>query len=94
MLENYHQRQAQADADYAEAYTEWINSLPPAEREQLAALGLDSPDLPRRSAGIGLSRDAAEQSAASCLEEIIDESAGPQEHDDDFWKVAADLRAG
>jgi hypothetical protein len=94
MLEDYHQRQAAADQEYQQAYTEWIASMTPQERELLTTLGLDEPDLPRRSAGIGLSCDAAEQSGASCLDEIIDESAGPQEHDDDFWKVAADLRAG
>jgi hypothetical protein len=94
MLEDYNQRQAAADQEYQQAYTEWIASMTPQERELLAAQGLDSPEIPKRSAGIGLSCDAAEQSAASCLDEIIDESAGPQEHDDDFWKVAADLRAG
>jgi hypothetical protein len=94
-MSDYHQRQAEADQEYQQAYTAWLASMTPQEREQLAALGLDEPESPKqRSAGIGVSRDAAEQSAASCLEEIIDESAGPQEHDDDFWKVAADLRAG
>ena len=70
MLENYHQRQAEADQEYQQAYTEWINGMTPHEREQLAALGLDSPELPKRSAGIGVSRDAAEQSAAQTLDEI------------------------
>jgi hypothetical protein len=93
-MSDYHQRQAEADQEYAREYASWIASIGQEEREQLAALGLDSPEIPKRSAGIGLSCDAAEQSAASCLDEIIDESAGPQEHDDDFWKVAADLRAG
>jgi hypothetical protein len=93
-MSDYHQRQAEADQEYQQAYAEWINGMTPHEREQLAAQGLDSPEIPKRSAGIGVSRDAAEQSGASCLDEIIDESAGPQEHDDDFWKVAADLRAG
>ncbi len=91
---DYRIRQSAAEIEYAKSYRSWVDSLPPEERRELAALGLDEPDLPRRSAGVGLSRDAAEQSGASCLDEIIDESAGPQEHDDDFWKVAADLRAG
>ena len=93
-MSDYHQRQATLDQEYAKEYAAWLDTLSPQERQQLAALGLDSPEIPKRSAGIGLSCDAAEQSAASCLDEIIDESAGPQEHDDDFWKVAADLRAG
>jgi DNA-binding phage protein len=50
--------------------------------------------MPKRSSNVGLSRDASELNAASILDEIIDESASPQEHDDDFWKTAADLRAG
>jgi hypothetical protein len=91
---DYRIRQSAAEIEYAKSYRSWVDSLPPEERRELAALGLDEPDLPRRGAGVGLSCDAAEQSAASCLDEIIDESAGPQEHDDDFWKVAADLRAG
>ena len=94
MLEDYNQRQAAADQEYQQAYAEWIDGMTPQEREQLAAQGLDEPEMPKRSNGIGLSRDAAEQSSAQCLDEIIDESASPQEHDDDFWKTAADLRAG
>jgi hypothetical protein len=71
MLENYHQRQAEADQEYQQAYTEWIASMTPQERELLAAQGLDSPEIPKqRSAGIGLSCDAAEQSAAQTLDEI------------------------
>jgi hypothetical protein len=83
MLENYHQRQAEADQEYQQAYTEWIASMTPHEREQLAAQGLDAPDLPRRSAGVGLSRDAAEQSAAQTLDEIAapdpDEGISPED---------------
>ena len=93
-MSDYHQRQATLDQEYAKEYAAWLDTLSAEERQQLAAQGLDAPEIPQRSAGVGLSRDAAEQSGASCLDEIIDESAGPQEHDDDFWKVAADLRAG
>jgi hypothetical protein len=71
MLEDYHQRQAAADQEYQQAYAEWINGMTPHERELLAAQGLDSPEIPKqRSAGIGLSCDAAEQSAAQSLDEI------------------------
>jgi hypothetical protein len=85
MLENYHQRQAEADQEYQQAYTEWIASMTPQEREQLAAQGLDSPEIPKRSAGIGLSCDAAEQSAAQSLDEI-------PEPDPDPSVTEADLR--
>jgi hypothetical protein len=69
-MSDYHQRQAQADADYAKAYAAWLASMTPQEREQLAAQGLDAPDLPKRAGSCGLGRDAAEQSGASCLDEI------------------------
>jgi hypothetical protein len=70
MLENYHQRQAEADQEYAREYASWIASIGQEEREQLAALGLAEPEMPKRSGGVGLTCDASEQGAASCLEEI------------------------
>jgi hypothetical protein len=83
MLEDYNQRQAAADQEYQQAYTAWLNSMTAQEREQLTALGLDSPELPQRSAGVGLSRDAAEQSAAQTLDEIAqpdpDEGISPED---------------
>jgi hypothetical protein len=85
MLEDYYQRQSEADLEYERAYTSWLASMTAQEREQLAALGLDSPEIPKRSAGIGVSRDAAEQSAAQTLEEI----AAP---DPDEGISEADLR--
>ena len=85
MLENYHQRQAEADQEYAREYASWLDGMTPQEREQLAALGLDSPEIPKRSAGIGVSRDAAEQSTA----QTIDEIAAP---DPDEGISEADLR--
>jgi hypothetical protein len=63
MLEDYNQRQAEADQEYAREYASWLDGMTPQEREQLAALGLDSPEIPKRSVGIGVSRDAAEQSS-------------------------------
>jgi hypothetical protein len=84
-MSDYHLRQATLDQEYAKEYTEWIASMTAQEREQLAALGLDEPDLPRRGAGVGLSRDAAEQSAAQTLDEI----AAP---DPDEGITEADLR--
>ena len=76
-------RQSREEIEYAREYEKWIQSLPPEERRELAALGLDSPELPKRSAGIGVSRDAAEQSAAQTLEEIAapdpDEGISPED---------------
>jgi hypothetical protein len=76
-MSDYHQRQATLDQEYAKEYAAWLDTLSAEERQQLAALGLDSPEIPKRSAGIGVSRDAAEQSAASCLEEIAQPEADP-----------------
>jgi hypothetical protein len=84
-MSDYHQRQAEADQEYAREYASWIASIGQEEREQLAALGLDSPEIPKRSNGIGLSRDAAEQSSAQTLDEI----AAP---DPDEGISAGDLR--
>jgi hypothetical protein len=70
MLEDYHQRQAAADQEYQQAYTEWIASMTPQEREQLATLGLAEPEMPKRSGGVGLTCDASEQGAAQSLDEI------------------------
>jgi hypothetical protein len=82
-MSDYHQRQAEADQEYQQAYTAWLNSMAPQERELLAAQGLDSPEIPKRSNGIGLSRDAAEQSAAQTLDEIAapdpDEGISPED---------------
>jgi hypothetical protein len=80
---DYRIRQSAAEIEYAREYEKWIQSLPPEERRELAALGLASPELPKHSNGIGLSRDAAEQSAASCLDEIAapdpDEGISPED---------------
>jgi hypothetical protein len=83
-MSDYHQRQATLDQEYAKEYAAWLDTLSPQERQQLAALGLDSPEIPKqRSAGIGVSRDAAEQSAAQSLDEIAapdpDEGISPED---------------
>ena len=84
-MSDYHLRQATLDQEYAKEYAAWLDTLSAEERQQLAALGLDSPEIPKRSAGIGVSRDAAEQSAAQTLDEI----AAP---DPDEGISEADLR--
>jgi hypothetical protein len=85
MLENYHQRQAEADQEYERAYASWLDGMTPAERVELEGLGLGEAELPKRSGGVGLSCDAAEQSAAQTLDEI----AAP---DPDEGISAGDLR--
>jgi hypothetical protein len=84
-MSDYHQRQAEADQEYAREYAAWLASMSQEERQQLAAQGLDAPEIPQRSAGVGLSRDASESSAAQCLDEI----AAP---DPDEGISAGDLR--
>jgi hypothetical protein len=62
----YSLRQRTMDAAYSRQYQEWVRSLPPEEREALAAQGLDCPDASRRSgANCGLDRDFADTSLAS-----------------------------
>jgi hypothetical protein len=82
---DYRIRQSAAEIEYAKSYRSWVDSLPPEERRELATLGLAEPDLPKRSAGIGLSRDASESSAAQTLDEV----AAP---DPDEGISEADLR--
>jgi hypothetical protein len=84
-MSDYHQRQATLDQEYAKEYAAWLDTLSAEERQQLEGLGLDSPEIPKRSAGIGLSCDAAEQSAAQSLDEI-------PEPDPDPSVTEADLR--
>jgi hypothetical protein len=80
---DYRIRQSAAEIEYAKSYRSWVDSLPPEERRELAALGLAEPEMPKRSAGIGVSRDAAEQSGASCLDEVAapdpDEGISPED---------------
>jgi hypothetical protein len=83
-MSDYHQRQATLDAEYGKAYQDWIDSMTSAEREALAAQGLDAPDLPRRSTGVGLSSDAAEHRAASCLDEIAQPDPDPSVSEEDL----------
>ena len=40
---HYCRRQRRSDSDYQQAYQAWVDSLPPEERQQLAAMGLDQP---------------------------------------------------
>lgn len=43
MNDDYSRRQSQRDADYEQQYRAWIESLPPEERRQMEAAGLDAP---------------------------------------------------
>jgi hypothetical protein len=85
---NYTRRQRSSDADYQQAYREWVESLPPEERQQLAAMGLEKP-LMADTAGSGY-HDAADSSRCSVLpedfeqgleEESDPETAGPGRED-------------
>jgi hypothetical protein len=46
---DYADRQAAADATYAREYPAWVAALSPEERARLATLGLDKPDISRRT---------------------------------------------
>lgn len=77
---HYCRRQRRSDSDYQQAYQAWVDSLPPEERQQLAALGLDQP-LMSDAAGSGF-RDVADASCCAVLpaafEEDSEEGAEPE----------------
>ena len=50
-MSSYAARQHERDAAYRRDYDQWLASLPPEERKQLATLGLDAPSLPGASGG-------------------------------------------
>ena len=68
--EAYITKQRARDADYARKYQEWVKSLTPEERRQLADLGLDKPQMAHTSAG-GYC-NAAELAACAVSPEDVD----------------------
>ena len=83
---DYKVRQSAEELEYAAAYREWVESLPPQERKQLASLNLDKPHSPGYSSGTGLNIDVADLA-------IFEEVAAPVEDEQDHdWQTAADLR--
>lgn len=70
---HYCRRQRRSDSDYQQAYQAWVDSLPPDERQQLAAMGLDQP-LMSDTAGSGF-RDVAEASRCAVLPETFEEDS-------------------
>jgi len=69
--DGYASRQRSRNADYRRAYEAWVASLPPEERSQLAAMGLEDPQMPDTSASGRC--DAAELPQCSTLPESIDD---------------------
>jgi hypothetical protein len=63
----YTLRQAHRDAQHAEDYRRWVDTLPEAEREKLRSLGIDRPDINYHGSNARFDRDLADSSlAASC----------------------------
>lgn len=76
----YADRQAERDSAYSTAYREWVASLPPAERAQLAAGGLSEPDTTRHTCtrqhdDATLDRTAAPEPTPDDVAELADEPA-------------------
>ena len=67
----YAARQRERDEKYRREYTEWIQSMPPEERQKLAGMGLDKAYLPSGSGGA--TKDAAESSRARCEASLNEE---------------------
>lgn len=79
----YETRQGARNAEYREAYGEWIASLPEDDVERLEQLGIDRPWLPGRATAAP-SGDAAESPLAKCgatepIETGTDEGASDAE---------------
>ena len=68
--EAYITKQRARDADYARKYQEWVKSLTPEERHQLADLGLEKPQMADTNAG-GFC-NAAELAACAVMPEDVD----------------------
>ena len=83
---DYKVRQSREEIEYAKSYREWVESLPPQERRELAALNLDKPHAPGYSSGTGLDIDVAD---LAVFEEVAAPAEGEEIHD---WQTAADLR--
>lgn len=77
----YALRQAQRDAQHAEDYRRWVDTLPEAERAQLRSLGIDRPDINYHGSNSLLDRDLAESSLASEEMEtpVIESQNSPKE---------------
>ena len=75
--QDYRFRQSVRDAEYASAYREWVESLPPEEREKLEAEGLDAPALQRHGSG-SANGDAADRPLMS---EGCDPAQAPEPDD-------------
>jgi len=74
----YADRQAERDSAYSTAYRDWVASLPPAERAQLAAGGLSEPDATRHTCtrqhdDATLDRTAAPEPTPDDVAELADE---------------------
>lgn len=69
--DGYASRQRSCNADYRRAYEAWVASLPPEERSQLAAMGLEDPQMPDTSASGHC--DAAELPQCSTPPESFDD---------------------
>jgi hypothetical protein len=68
---SYAARQRERDDAYRREYAEWIQSMPPEERQRVKAMGLDKAYLPSGSGGAV--KDAAESSRARCEDAPITE---------------------
>lgn len=84
---NYTRRQRSSDSAYQREYRAWVASLPPEERQQLAVLGLDQPQMSDTS-GSGF-RDAVQNHQCSVQPEESDEAVddvesnqGTPDHED------------
>lgn len=72
----YALRQAMKDAQHAEEYRRWVDTLSEAERAQLRSLGIDQPDISYHGSNARFDRDLAESSLASTASGLVEQIDG------------------
>lgn len=83
------QQQAFRDREYAQAYRDWLGTLPFQEREKLAKLGLDKPEC--SYAGNGREHDVSEIDLAAPELRDGENDAEPENEDRHFDTEAGEL---
>jgi hypothetical protein len=77
---SYALRQAQRDAQHAEDYRRWVDTLPEAERAKLRGLGIDQPDTSYSGSSCLMEMDLAESPLAAsvvCFDDYLEASSPP-----------------
>lgn len=69
MADDYRQKQAKRDREYAEEYDRWVASMTPEERKEALKCGLIKPDLPKRASTVSRNEDASTRAISLVVEQ-------------------------